>query len=93
MRVVTKVVKRQKSRTAIAVTEKDFSVSNNNLRICKEITTLCVHTEKSGSVQKPLKCVWCGIDTYFICRVCLDSNKKPIIFYLNPMQEKSEGKK
>ena len=81
MRAVTKLVKAQQSGTLGAVTEKDFAVANKKRIICKHITTLCVHAEKSVFVKKPLKCVWCGLDTYFVCRVCLDHNKKPIPFH------------
>ena len=61
-----------------SVMEKGFSVAKNNWEICKEITTFCFHAEKQGFVKKPLKCVQCGLEIYFVCRVCIDYNKKPI---------------
>ena len=85
MRAVKKVVKTQQSGTLGEVTEKDFAVANKKRIIFKDITTVCVHAEKSVFVKKPLKYVWCGLGTYFVCRVCLDHNKKPIPFHLNKM--------
>ena len=78
MRAVTKVVRIQKSVSAGEVTEKYFSIAKNKQQICKAITILCVHAEISDFVKKSLKCVWCSLDTSFVCRVFLDSNKKPI---------------
>ena len=46
MREVTKVVKKQMSVTVGSVMEKDFAVAKKKKRICKDITTLCVHAEK-----------------------------------------------
>ena len=43
--------------------------------------------------QKPLKYVWCGLDTYFVCRVCIDSNNKPINLNLKIMGVNGVGKK
>ena len=63
---VKKVVNRKQSVMVGGVMEKDFSVSKKKRRIFKDITALCFHVERSGSLQKPLKFVWCGIDTYFI---------------------------
>ena len=87
-----KVVKRQKSVTVGAVTDKYFAVAKKKRRLCKYITIFCDHAEKLGSAQKPLKCVWWGLDTYFISIFCLDYNKKPIIFHLNAVLVKGEGK-
>ena len=92
MRAVTKVVKMQQSGTMGAVTDKEFDASKNKCKICKYITTLCVNAEELGGVQKPFKCVWCGIDAYFVCRVCIYSKNKPIHLYLNTMQEKGKVK-
>ena len=47
---------------------ENFSVAKKKRKICKDITILCFHSERSGFVKKPLKFVWCGIDTYFIWR-------------------------
>ena len=44
-----------------------FFVDNKKRQICKDITTLCFHAEKSGFVEKSLKFVCCGLDTYFVC--------------------------
>ena len=63
MRAVTKVVKMQQSVTVGEVTEKGFSVAKKKRQICKHVTTLGVHTEKSGFLKKPLKYIWCGLDT------------------------------
>ena len=60
---VKKVVNRKQSVMVGGVMEKDFSVSKKKRRICKDITALCFHVERSGSLQKPLKCVWCGLVT------------------------------
>ena len=46
MGAVTKAVKTQQSGTVGAVTEKDFAIAKKKRRICKDITTLCVHAEK-----------------------------------------------
>ena len=89
---VTKVASTQKSGSVGEVTEKYFAIAKKKRQICKDITTLCFHAEKSGFKKKPLKCVWCGLDTYFVCRVCLDSNKKPIPLHLNRMRENGIGK-
>ena len=92
MRAATKVVKKQQSGTVVEGTEKDFSVAKKKRQICKDITTLCIHSEKPGFVQKTLKYVWCGLDTYFVCRVCIDSNKKPINLNLKIIQVNGVGK-
>ena len=81
MRGVGKVVKTQQSVTVGAVTKNKFTIANKKQRICKNTTTLCVHAEISVFVKKHLKCVWCGIDTYFVCRFFPDSKKKPIPFH------------
>ena len=80
---VTKVVKTQKPETVGEVTEKELFLAKKKRWICKDITTLCVHSEIPGFVKKPLKCVWCGLDVYFFLIVCLDYNKKPIPLHLN----------
>ena len=72
--------------------DKYFDIASKKRRICKYITTLCFRTEKSYVVKKPLKCVWCGLYTYFVCRVFIDSNKKPIPFHLNTMRGNGIGK-
>ena len=43
-------------------------------------------------LKKNLKCVWYGLDAYFVCRVFLGSNKKPITFHLNTIQVNGIGK-
>ena len=63
MRAVTKVARTQQSGRVVEVTEKDFTVAKKKQLIFKDITALFFHAEKSGFVKKPLKCVWCGIDT------------------------------
>ena len=92
MRAVTKVARTQKSGRVGKFTEKDFAIAKKKRRICEDITTLCFHAEKSGFVKKPLKCVWCGLDTYFVCKVCLDSNKNPIPLHLNTLRGNGIGK-
>ena len=93
MRAATKVVKTQQSGTVVEGTEKEFAIAKKKRKICKDITTLCIHSEKPGFVQKPLKYVWCGLDTYFVCRVCIDSNNKPINLNLKIMGVNGVGKK
>ena len=46
MREVIKVVRTQQSGRVGAVTEKDSTIAKKKKRICKDITTLCFHTEK-----------------------------------------------
>ena len=92
IRAVAKMLNTQQSGTVRAVTDKDFAIAKKKWRICKHITILCVHAEKSVFVKKPLKYVWCGLEIYFICRVCIDSNKKPITLHLNTMQVSGVGK-
>ena len=92
MTAVTKVVRTQQSGRVVSLTEKDFSIANKKRRICKDITTLCFHAEKSGFVKKPLKLLWCGLDTYFVCRFCIDYLKKTIPLHLNTIRGNSIGK-
>ena len=92
MRVATKVVKTHQLVTVREVTEKYFTAAKKKRQVCKDIIKLCVYAEKSGFVKKPLKIVWCGLDTYFVCRVCLDYNKKPIPLHLNTIQGTGVGK-
>ena len=92
IRAVTKFARKQKSVRVGEVTEKDSVVAKNKRRTCKDITTLCFHAEKLGFVEKPLKCVWFGIDTYFFCIFCIDSNKKPIPLHLNTIRGNGIGK-
>ena len=47
MGVVTKVVRTQQSVRLGAVTEEDFDIAKKKRRVCKDITTLCFHAEKS----------------------------------------------
>ena len=92
MRAVTKVVRTYQSVRVGEVTEKEFSVAKNKWRVCKDINTLCFYAKKSGFVNKPLKCVWCGLDTYLVCIFCLDSKKKPTPLHLNNIQGNVVGK-
>ena len=46
MRAVIKLVKMQQPITLVAVTEKYFAIAKKERKICKEITTFFVHTEK-----------------------------------------------
>ena len=86
------MIKTQQSGTVVEGTEKEFAIAKKKRKICKDINTLCIHSEKPGFVQKPLKYVWCGLDTYFVCRVCIDSNQKQIDLNLKIMQVNSVGK-
>ena len=88
-----KMARTQQSGKVVAVTGKYFAVAKKNRQVCKDITTLCFHAEKPGFIKKPLKCVWCDLDNYFFCRVCLDSSKKKITLNLNTMQGNGIGKK
>ena len=92
MRAATEVVNTQQSGMVVKGTEKDFSVAKKKRKICKDITTLCIYSGKTGFVQKTLKYVWCGLDTYFVCRVCIDSNKKQINLNLKIMRVNGVGK-
>ena len=65
IREVAKVVRTHQSWRVGVVTEKDFTVAKKKWRICKDITTLCFHVEKSGFVKKPLKCVRCGLEILY----------------------------
>ena len=52
----------------------------------------CVSTHKNQVLlKKPLKCVWCSLDTYFVCRVFLDNNNKLITLHLKKMQGNGIG--
>ena len=55
MRAVTKVVRTQQSGRVGEVTEKDFAIAKKKRRICKDITTLCFHAEKSVFVKETLE--------------------------------------
>ena len=94
LRAVTRLSRKQKrGKKRGGVSENDVKKARRSKRLCKDVTELCKHVKKSTSLKKPLKCAWCGEDSYTVCNICKGDNKKSVALHLNSKIKGVDGKK
>ncbi len=93
---MTKVARAQSSKRkgepGPSLTQVKKAKKWGNSRLCGNLDKLCNHVNCIQKLKKaPLKCAWCGLDTYQVCGKCHDSKGKQIPLHYNPKGPKTKG--